>query len=74
MTAESLTDKIEETVKLICDLRNPSMGKKFSSNNRIPRIVRLNLRRKQLASKALKTVKSADRCRKLMDKIAFAEK
>ena len=74
VTAESLTEKIEETVKLICDLRNPSMGKKFSSKNRIPRIVRLNLRRKQLASKALKTVKSAERCRKLKDKIATAEK
>ena len=40
----------------------------------IPRVVRLNLRRKQLASKALKTVKTSERCRKLKDKISEAEK
>ena len=73
-----MTDKIEVAVKLVCDLRNPNpktrMGKDFSSKNRIPRLVRLNLRRKQLASKAMKTVKSSERCRKLKDKITAAEK
>ena len=42
--------------------------------NRIPRQVRLNLRRKQLASKAMKTVKTSERCSKLKEKIAEAER
>ena len=73
-----LTQKIEEAVKLVCDLRNPNpknrAGKNYSSRNRIPRQVRLNLRRKQLASKAMKTVKTSERCRKLKEKIAEAER
>ena len=76
--AESLTSMIEETVMLVCDLRNPypknKKGKNFSSSNRIARAVRLNLRRKQLASKALNIVKTSERCRKLKDKISVAEK
>ena len=49
-------------------------GKHYKSNNRIPRLVKLNMRRKQLASIALKTVKNSERCRKLRDKISEAEK
>ena len=36
--------------------------------------MRLNLRRKQIASKALKSVKSSERCSKLKDKITEAER
>ena len=48
-------------------------GKEFKCRNRIPRAVRLNLRRKQEASKALSMVKSASRCRTLKNKIKAAE-
>ena len=78
VTAESLTSKLEEVVMLVCEPRNSEpknkKGKKFSSSNRIPWTVRLNLRRKQEASKALRTVKNSERCRKLKDKITEAEK
>ena len=78
VTAQSLTDVIEEAVVKYCDLKSKKKlnkeGKKFKSKNRIPRMVRLNMRRKQEASKAIKTVKSAERCRKLKNKIAAAEK
>ena len=49
-------------------------GKNFKSRNRIPRLVRLNMRRKQLASAALKKAKTAEKCRKLKEKISEAEK
>ena len=73
VTAQSLTDVIEEAVMKFCDLKSKKKlnkeGKDFKSRNQIPRMVRLNMRRKQEASKALRTVKSAKRCRKLKNKI-----
>ena len=77
VTAESLTEKLEEMVMTFCEAKTVKKlskeGKIFNSKNRIPRAVRLNLRRKQLASKALKTVTSVSKCRKLKDKIKKAE-
>ena len=78
VTAQSLTKTIEETVMKYCKLKSAKKvtkeGTNYKSKNRIPRLVRLNMRRKQLASVALKKVKTAERCRKLKDKISEAEK
>ena len=77
-TAETLTKAIEETVVKFFEPKVTKKvnkeGKHYKSNNRIPRLVKLNMRRKQLASIALKTVKNSERCRKLRDKISEAEK
>merc|ERR1712240_614488 len=49
-------------------------GKNFKSNNKIPRTVRLWMRRKNLASKALLRVKTLKGCSNLKDKIREAER
>ena len=50
VTAKSLTDAMEETVMKYCELKTAKKvnkeGKNFKSRNRIPRIVRLYMRRK----------------------------
>ena len=65
-------------VKTTCELRNPVKktkdGDAFKSNNKIPRQVRLWLRRKSLASKALTKVKTKKGCKDLKMKIEEAEK
>ena len=75
--ADKLTDIIERMVKENCDLRNPvkttKEGNSYKSKNRIPRQVRLWLRRKSLASKALRKVKTIKGCRRLKEKIEEAE-
>ena len=48
-------------------------GKPFKSNSRIPRNVRLWLRRKKLASRAIKKVKTVKGCKNLREKIEEAE-
>ena len=77
ITPETLTDFIEDLIVNNCELRNPerktSEGKSFKSNSRIPRTVRLWLRRKKLASRAIKTVKTAKGCKHLREKIEEAE-
>ena len=50
-----------------------SEGKHFKSKNRIPRQTRLWLRRKSLASKALRKATTTKACRRLKDTIALAE-
>ena len=78
ITAEKLTDIINDMVKKTCDLRNPENktknGEDFKSNNRIPRQVRLWLRRKSLASKALTKVKTKKGCKNLKLKIEEAKR
>ena len=56
VTADSLTKVIEDMVVKFCSPRKKDLSN-FKSKNRIPRIVRLHMRRKQEASKALKIVK-----------------
>ena len=48
-------------------------GKPFKSNSRIPRTVRLWLRRKKLASRAIKKVNTVKGCKHLREKIEEAE-
>jgi hypothetical protein len=62
-------------VKRAVSKANPltSNGKSFSSNNKIPREVRLLLRRKLQASHLLKTASTIPRCAALRDTIAKAE-
>ena len=65
-------------LKGVCDLKNldklTKKGDNFKSKNKIPRQVRLWLRRKSLASKALMKVKTVKGCRNLKLKIEEAEK
>ena len=78
ISPEKFTNILNEMVKSICDLRNPEKrtkeGETFKSNNRIPRQVRLWLRRKSLASKALTKVKTPKGCKELKRKIEEAER
>ena len=59
LEAPSLTKTIEETVMRFCDLKTAKNvnkeGNGFKLKNCIPIVVRLNIRRKQLASSALKS-------------------
>jgi len=75
--ADELTDIIKRMVKENCDLRNPvkttKEGNYYKSKNRIPCQVRLWLRRKSLALKALRKVKTIKGCRRLKEKIEEAE-
>ena len=77
INAEDLTKVIEQMVINFCDLKNPikttKEGNTFKSKNRIPRQVRLWMRRKNLASKAIRKVKTIKGCRNLKEKIREAE-
>ena len=61
-----------------CEIRTAKKvtkeGNNYKSKYRIPRLVRLNMRREQLGTVALKKAKTAERCRKLKEKISQAEK
>ena len=78
VTPEKFTDVLNEMVKIICELRNPEKttkeGESFKSKNKIPRQVRLQLRRKSLESKALTKVKTTKGCKDLKRKIEEAER
>ena len=80
MTAESLTNLIENTVINNCKKRDSKdtinknkEGTTYKSKNKIPRNVRLWMRRKNLASKALLKVKTVKGCKRLKEKIKEAE-
>ena len=77
ITPETLTEYIENLIVNNCEPKNSEKktkeGKPFMSNSRIPRTVRLQLRRKKLASRAIKKVKTVKGCRHLREKIEEAE-
>ena len=78
VSVESLTNTIEEVIVKHCEkkgaIEKNKEGKNFRSKNKIPRTVRLWMRRKNLASKALLRVKTLKGCSNLKDKIREAER
>ena len=77
VTPDKLIRTLEELVENFCDLRNPIKktieGSSFKSKNKIPRLVRKWLRKKNLASKAIKKVTTVKGCRRLKEIIEKAE-